>query len=106
GAGAAGAAVDDPQDVERQDPALAPRGDDPGRRDRRPRHWIGARARITRGWPERDAFRLSFARLWAGGHAGHARGLRAPRRGARVRLAVGERPRRAAVAHRLALSLQ
>jgi len=32
--GAAGAAVDDPQDVERQDPALAPRGDDPGRQDR------------------------------------------------------------------------
>src|SRR5207253_9599737 len=63
GAGAAGAAVDDPQDVERQDPALAPRGDDPGRRDRPPRHWIGARARITRGWPERDAFGLSLARL-------------------------------------------
>src|SRR5205814_9701565 len=64
------AAVDDPQDLEREDPRLAPGGDDPqrggSRADRRrltcgsAAVCIGARARNVRGWPDTDAVRLLF----------------------------------------------
>src|SRR5207247_1043518 len=113
---AARAAVDDPEDLEREDPTLAPGGDDPhrgaSRADRRrltcgsAAVCIAARARNVRGWPDRDAFRLPSTRLWTGGDAGDVGGLCAAGGGGGVRLAVGQRPCGAAVAHRLALSLQ